>query len=84
MTKMISDLSGRTEIVCNSCGSEQSHYEEHIHIKHSFGYGTLLDTSDINIHICENCMVDFLKKCKFVGIEEGVLPQDEFIKQYGL
>lgn len=59
-------------IICNKCGKEiqfsgnleyRFPTEEYITIKHTFGYfaNQFLEGDGLEAHICENCMMDFVK-----------------------
>lgn len=51
-------------ITCNCCGkeSEQIQYnEEYQEINLSFGYGSRFDMESWTIHLCEDCLVNYVK-----------------------
>lgn len=59
------------DIICNKCGKSCKidigyghHNIEAIEVKHTFGYGSDLDMTSYELHLCEECFVEFTKSCK--------------------
>ena len=57
-----------SDIICNKCGesckdyidTEGKHYNfNHAVITPSFGYGSLLDSYEFEVHLCEKCYSEF-------------------------
>ena len=49
-------------IVCDRCQREIKDYEEFHKIRHEFGYGTSNDCDYLESDICEDCLMEILKK----------------------
>lgn len=57
------------KIICDCCGKEEKgkniEYSTSINnIKHSFGYGSKFDLEELDIDICDECLVDILLNFK--------------------
>jgi len=87
-----------SKLICNKCGLEEDSKEDDRHgimnsnfhdIGVSFEYGSKFDGDDWDIHICESCLVEFVKTFKWMpdGFKqdwynngEKAFTQDDFDK----
>ena len=57
-----------TSIICDKCNKEVKEYsleDEVVSFRHTFGYGTELDGTEISFDICKSCLMDLIKDIKY-------------------
>ena len=62
------------EFICNKCGKKFDKYDEleNYSYKRKMGYGTIYDGMMLDLHICCDCMEEFISSCKVVPVQEDV------------
>lgn len=62
-----------TEYVkCNKCGKQFDlwDFQEDFSISRTLGYGTKYDGSQLDMHLCCDCMTELIDACKISPIKE--------------
>ena len=49
---------------CDLCGKRLSKHQSSANLKHSFGYDTSYDGTEIDIDICEECLIKIISSTK--------------------
>jgi hypothetical protein len=51
-----------TGLICDNCGLVDEKGFNDFHINYRFGYGTPLDTANVEFSLCDNCVIDLVTK----------------------